>query len=526
MKYDFVEIGTSDFDTLISKADKGEKGISIDAVSEYSQRLDIREGVKVLNLAVSDFNGYEKVYFVNPEDVESYSLPHFIKGCGRLGEKHPHVLEELEKRNLLDLYREREVEVLTFGSFCEKENITQIYHLKIDTEGSDYRILNSLLSYGEVFPEIIEFELHPDLNSSSDFNTILNRFFDLGYKVERRKMLDVILKRVKNQEGNPRITVVATYDDNYKEMAEITIHDNFKKYCEIHGFDLHVDRMESRDEKRVPQWHKIKLLIDLLKKNKSDWFFFIDADCLFMNFSKDLSSFIDNDYILILPETEGAPDFELTGTHGINNLLSAQMLVKNSPKSLEFFEKVWEASEWPEGMDINEFDHEMRQIRILVGMDEWKNSVKVLEQKSLNSFWYVNNPHMHIYFPNINQNGWYPGDFIVHVVGYPTQERVSILSQLSMFSGGKIYLKERTNSNVWIKPQVHLKDVVIDMYDRDGNFIVYWEFEEMNKNIYYYIIYEGDINNYLFIISTTSCGEISRFKFDTKIQDPENIFEI
>jgi hypothetical protein len=38
-------------------------------------------------------------------------------------------------------------------------------------------------------------------------------------------------------------------------------------------------------------------------------------------------------------------------------------------------------------------------------------------------------------FRGINDNVWKEGDFIVHVTGYTTEERVRILSDLNYFSG-------------------------------------------------------------------------------------------
>jgi len=48
MKYDFVEIGTSDFDTLIETATDATRGLSIEPVRYYLDRLPERAGVKKL----------------------------------------------------------------------------------------------------------------------------------------------------------------------------------------------------------------------------------------------------------------------------------------------------------------------------------------------------------------------------------------------------------------------------------------------------------------------------------------------
>ena len=53
MKYDFIEIGTSNFDTLIQAADDFAVGISIEPIKHYLDSLPSRANVKKLNVAVS-----------------------------------------------------------------------------------------------------------------------------------------------------------------------------------------------------------------------------------------------------------------------------------------------------------------------------------------------------------------------------------------------------------------------------------------------------------------------------------------
>ena len=65
---DFVEIGTSDFDTLIEKADSSTVGISIEPVQEYFSRLPEREKVLKINAAISNFDGESTICFVSPGD--------------------------------------------------------------------------------------------------------------------------------------------------------------------------------------------------------------------------------------------------------------------------------------------------------------------------------------------------------------------------------------------------------------------------------------------------------------------------
>ncbi len=56
MKYDFVEIGTSDFDTLIQTATDTTRGLSIEPVRHYLDRLPSPAGVKKIWAGVSADN--------------------------------------------------------------------------------------------------------------------------------------------------------------------------------------------------------------------------------------------------------------------------------------------------------------------------------------------------------------------------------------------------------------------------------------------------------------------------------------
>ena len=72
---------------------------------------------------------------------------------------------------------------------------------------------------------------------------------------------------------------------------------------------------------------------------------------------------------------------------------------------------------------------------IVINNSQSKDKIKIIDEKLLNRFWYVNNPFVVMHFNNINNNVWQPGDFIVHVVGYKTEDRIQLLSDLNYFSG-------------------------------------------------------------------------------------------
>jgi hypothetical protein len=81
MFLDFIEVGTSDFDTLIENADDETLGISIDPVGPYLDLLPNPRNCIKLNAAISNFEGEISVYYVSPEKIKSLNLPEFVRGC-------------------------------------------------------------------------------------------------------------------------------------------------------------------------------------------------------------------------------------------------------------------------------------------------------------------------------------------------------------------------------------------------------------------------------------------------------------
>ena len=225
-----------------------------------------------------------------------------------------------------------------------------------------------------------------------------------------------------------KICVLVSYDEGYKRMASYTVRDNIRKYCDLHGYDLHIDYQEKFSNGKPSQWQKIRAARELLETNKYDWVFYLDTDCIIMNPDIKLESFMDDNCSFIVPrhciEAVDTPTSE-------GNIISSQFFVKNDEFGKDILDEIWLA----EGNDkVNQFDYEGRQIRILINNGKYKNRIKLVEEKRLNRFWYFNNPFMVFKFKGINENVWQKGDFIIHVTGYNTEARVRLLSDLNYFS--------------------------------------------------------------------------------------------
>jgi hypothetical protein len=80
MYYDFIEIGTSDFNTLIETCNVEAVGLSIEPIKRYLEALPNKPRVKKLNMAVSNHTGEILLYSIVPELIELYKLPPWLRG--------------------------------------------------------------------------------------------------------------------------------------------------------------------------------------------------------------------------------------------------------------------------------------------------------------------------------------------------------------------------------------------------------------------------------------------------------------
>ena len=62
--YDFIEIGTSDFHTLIESATDKTIGLSIEPIKTYLDRLPNKENVLKVQAAVSDSDSTIEIYHI------------------------------------------------------------------------------------------------------------------------------------------------------------------------------------------------------------------------------------------------------------------------------------------------------------------------------------------------------------------------------------------------------------------------------------------------------------------------------
>jgi hypothetical protein len=145
--FDFIEIGTSDFDTIVQTCAEDSVGLVIEPLGYYLDRLPDKPNVKKLKLAVAfdDIERISTIYYVHPDDIARRNLPSWLRGCNRIDDYH---VEHL-KLNIRDIVRKENVLQLPIGKILDEHDVEGIKTLKTDTEGADCRILMSFFRYFE-----------------------------------------------------------------------------------------------------------------------------------------------------------------------------------------------------------------------------------------------------------------------------------------------------------------------------------------------------------------------------------------
>lgn len=240
--YDFIEIGTSDFNTEIQKNDN-KVGISIEPIKYYLDKLPDKENCIKLRSGVSDYNGKCIVYYLSEKTITNFNFPHWVRGCNSINSYHKTV-SDLCKDKCIDIERiteKDEVDVATLYQIMNKLCIDGVYLLKIDTEGHDTIILKKF--YEEIqnnayLPHVIQFESNV-LSIDNNVNEIIDLFSTTGYDLIE-KSHDTILKlNLNNLKNKKQFTegiekyYIMDYPLNYslnKLPHENTL-ESAKEYC-------------------------------------------------------------------------------------------------------------------------------------------------------------------------------------------------------------------------------------------------------------------------------------------------------
>ena len=154
--FDFLEIGTADFDAECINAGQNVRGISVEPLKHYLNKLPKKENITYLNVAVSDKRGVLPIYYLPEETIDRLGLPFWLKGTNSVEKPHPTVVAFLSERilkgdilSMAEVLCVEEVSVITLMDIFNEFQISSLDLLKVDTEGHDCVILNSFLKSDE-----------------------------------------------------------------------------------------------------------------------------------------------------------------------------------------------------------------------------------------------------------------------------------------------------------------------------------------------------------------------------------------
>ena len=140
----FIEVGACDFDTCEQLIKNGWKGIVIEPVKYYFNKLPKYAQINYENLAISDQDGETKIHYIDPERITNESEM-WLKGISTLkGKTGPMSIEGNKELDHFKKCLQQNVRTTTLNKICEKYEIQDIDFLKIDTEGHDLIVLKSL----------------------------------------------------------------------------------------------------------------------------------------------------------------------------------------------------------------------------------------------------------------------------------------------------------------------------------------------------------------------------------------------
>lgn len=190
--YDFVEIGTSDFDTLIETATDQTIGLSVEPIQQYLDNLPNKQNVTKVCAAISvdGTSNDAQIYYIHPSVIEENHHHQLLRGCNKIGGYHPHQLNHPSiKHDLTGLVNCDTIKQITVSQLYEEYNIHQIKFLKIDTEGYDCDILQYWLEYlkgkdNSFYPNKIMLETNTLTSKQYVFQTIED-YMNIGYSVEQ-----------------------------------------------------------------------------------------------------------------------------------------------------------------------------------------------------------------------------------------------------------------------------------------------------------------------------------------------------
>lgn len=219
--FDFIEIGTSDFDTLIEKASATDRGISIEPLKHYLDKLPNKPNVIKHQAAVSNTDGYMDIYYIEESKIKEYNLPYWVRGCNSINKPHEFTRQKIGPEIYDKLVTVEKVPTTSWGTLVNLYSVRSIGHLKIDTEGHEHIILkdyfNECKKNPNLFAKKIEFEYN-ETSNKQELDKLISQLdnYNITYLKE-----DVVLDLKTDPKHEKAYVLYA--NENYFEVVQACV---------------------------------------------------------------------------------------------------------------------------------------------------------------------------------------------------------------------------------------------------------------------------------------------------------------
>lgn len=213
-----------------------------------------------------------------------------------------------------------------------------------------------------------------------------------------------------------RCAMFCVYDDNFKELANLTWDQNRKLYAERWGYDTFV---KNSDFNRMQiGFAKIKFMLEVMERKEHDIVYWSGTDTMITNFFIPLTEFVYDGYHITM-----AKDF----SGGMNN---DSMLVRNTEEGRAWMKMIID------NMPAYLTDHRFEAGPMWDTYDQFKNIIKILPQRMFNAYHYplyVNKGARSTLDGSGFSGQWYPGDFLFHACDQTMEVRMDICTQVMKY---------------------------------------------------------------------------------------------
>lgn len=185
--YDYIEIGTCNFNTLLQNTSAEHTGISIEPVKKYLNDLPNVPGKIKLHAAITNNkeSSTTTVYYI-PDEIIDEKCPdkQWLKGCNSINEPHPLA----EPHGMKEYVTNETVPLLNFQEIITNYDVNQVKHIKVDAEGHDLVILEGIINYisditdEDKYPINVQIEHHDSQDPELGKNIM--KMLSLGYHVK------------------------------------------------------------------------------------------------------------------------------------------------------------------------------------------------------------------------------------------------------------------------------------------------------------------------------------------------------